>query len=605
MRNKGFTPHFLKKSAGRQIYKKLQKSEGFTLIEILVGTSILVIIIIGLYGLFQLGIKVAGQSKARITATYLANQKIETAKNLPYNKVGTIGGIPSGDIIETETITRNNIEYTVKTTVSYIDDPADGLTPSDLVPNDYKRIKVKVSWPSFLSGELILITDIAPKGLETTEGGGNLLISVFNALGATIDQANIHIINTNVDPQIDVSYQTNDQGQYLVAGAPSSTAAYQITVSKSGYNDSRTYGTDEVANPEKPHTTVIESMLTQISFSIDKLSNFLIQTLSPWGSDSFFDSFPDQSKVSEISDVIIDQEISLATSTEGYLSSGYLLSIPIIPESIINWHEFIWDDSQPNETSINYQVFYATNTVWWLIPDNDLANNSTGLESSPVDLSALSIIDYPKLKIKGNLATNNTSTTPILFDWSLSWITEEATPISYVSFNLRGNKIIGTDVQEEPVYKYSNDFTTDSNGQINISNLEWDSYNFTIDPAENLDLVNTNPISNPLGQNIDLLPDTSTTTNLFLDAENSLLLNIRNSETLEPIFNTQIRLFNSQIEYDQTQFTNNEGKTIFIPLETATYNLEIQADNYQNYYGNTSISGDRISTINLILIGPS
>lgn len=581
------------------------RNNGFTLIEILVGTSILVIIIIGLYGLFQLGLKVAGQSKARITATYLANQKIEIAKNLSYNKVGTIGGIPSGDIIETETITRNNIEYIVKTTVSYIDDPADGLTPSDLVPNDYKRIKIKVSWPSFLSGELILITDIAPKGLETTEGGGNLLISVFDALGVAIDQANIHIINTDLDPSINVSYQTNNQGQYLVTGAPSSTAAYEITISKSDYNTNQTYGTDEVANPEKPHTTVIESMLTEISFSIDKLSSFLIQTLSPWGSDSFADSFSDQNKISEVSDVIIDQEVSLATSTEGYFSSGYLLSTPIIPESIINWHEFIWDDSQPSETSINYQVFYATNTAWWLIPDNDLANNSTGLESSPVDLSALSIIDYPKLEIKGNLATNNTSTTPILFNWSLSWITEEATPISYVSFNLRGNKIIGTDAQEEPVYKYSNDFTTNSNGQINISNLEWDSYNFTIDPAENLDLVSTNPVSDPLGQNIDLLPDTSTTTSLFLDAENSLLLNIRDSVTLEPIFNAQIRLFNSQLEYDQTQFTDNQGRTMFIPLETATYSLEIQADNYQNYYGSTSISGDKVSTINLILIGPS
>lgn len=581
------------------------KNKGFTLIEILVGTSILVIVIIGLYGLFQLGIKATAQSKARITATSLANQKIETAKNLPYNKVGTIGGIPSGDIIETETITRNNIEYTVKTTVGYVDDPADGLTPSDSVPNDYKRVKVKVSWPSFLSGELILITDIAPKGLETTEGGGNLLISVFDALGVAIDQANIHIINTDVDPPIDVSYQTNSQGQYLVAGAPSSTTAYQITTSKSGYSTSRTYGTEEVVNPEKIHTTVIESMLTEISFSIDKLSSFLIQTLSPWGSDSFIDSFLDQSKISEASDIIVDQEISLATSTEGYPSSGYLLSAPIIPESIINWHEFIWNDSQPNETNVSYQIFYATNTIWWLIPDNDLINNSTGLELSPVDLSALSIIDYPKLKIKGNLTTNNTSTTPILFDWSLSWITEEATPISYVSFNLRGNKIIGTDAQEEPVYKYSNDFTTDSNGQINISNLEWDSYSFTIDPTENLDLVNTNPISDPLGQNIDLLPDTSTTTNLFLDAENSLLLNIRNSETLEPIFNAQIRLFNNQLEYDQTQFTNDEGKTIFIPLETATYSLEIQADNYQNYYGNTIIFGDKINTINLILMGPS
>lgn len=590
----------------------MKQAKGFSFIEVLVGTAILLVIFIGLYGAFQLSFKIISQSKARITAMTLSNQKIETARNLPYSQVGTIGGIPPGDIIETEIITRNNVNYTVKTTVSYVDDPFDDLAPADLLPNDYKRIKVKVSWPGFLSGEATLITDISPKGLETTVGGGNLLISVFDTLGIGLNQADIHIVNTDVEPPIDTSYQTNNQGRYLVAGAPSSTAGYQITVTKTGYNYStdRTYGTEEVANPEKPHTTVIEGNLTEISFSIDQLSSFSVNTFSPWGSDSFADSFLDESKISESSNIKVSQgQVALATTTATtteYVSAGYLLSTPAIPENPINWDKFSWTDNEPPETEIKYQFFYNSEENWVLVPDGDLANNSVGFDSSPVDLAALSTTTYAQLKVKGNLSTNNTSTSPVLFDWSVSWITGEPTAIGYVSFNLQGNKIIGTDIDEEPVYKYSADFTTNSAGQLNISNLEWDGYDFTIDPAENLDLVSTEPDSVPLGQNIDLLPNINPqSVSLFLEAKNSLLATVRDSETLEPIFSAQVRLYNSGLGYDQTQFTNGQGKTVFIPLETATYNIEIRADNYVDYNGTVFVSGDKTSTINLTPAGPS
>lgn len=592
------------------IYKN-KSGAGFTFIETLVGVSILMIVMIGIYGAFQLGFKVVAQSKARIVATALANQKIETAKNLPYSQIGTINGIPPGNIIENETITKNNIEYTIKTTVGYVDDQFDGTAPADTLPNDYKKIKVKVTWAGFLGGEIILITDIAPQGLETTEGGGNLLISVFDALGIAIPQANIHIINNQTNPTIDVNYQTNNDGQYLVAGAPSSTAAYQITITKSGYSTDRTYGTGEITNPEKPHTTVIEGKLTEISFSIDQLSSFSIRTLSPWGNDNFTDSFADQSNISESTDILVNQgQVTLATTTATttieYLSNGYLISDEIIPDNIDTWDKLLWTDTEPAETDIKYQIYYQNGEDWLLVPDGDLSNNSIGFDSSPVDLNGLATTTYTQLKIKGNLSTNSTSTSPILFDWSVSWITGAATPIGYASFNLQGNKIIGTDAQEDPVYKYSTDQTSDANGQITINNLEWDNYDFTIDPAENLDLISTEPTSDPAGENISLLPNSiNQTIDLFLEAENSLLINLQNSETLDPIFSGQVRLFNIGLSYDQTQFADAQGQTLFIPLETASYNIEIEANGYVNYSGSINISGDETTTINLTPDGPS
>lgn len=51
-------------------------------------------------------------------------------------------------------------------------------------------------------------------------------------------------------------------------------------------------------------------------------------------------------------------------------------------------------------------------------------------------------------------------------------------PIAGFDFNLEGSKLIGTDPDVE---KYSNSHSTNASGQVNLSNLEWDTYsvNFT------------------------------------------------------------------------------------------------------------------------------
>ncbi|MCD6283832.1 carboxypeptidase regulatory-like domain-containing protein [bacterium] len=581
---------------GNTLVIKFYKN-GFSLIEIVIGVALFLIIALGVYGAFRLSVKVVHQSKARITAIMLANERIEEVRNLPYNDIGTVGGIPSGDIPQTENVVKNGVVFTVKTTISYVDDPFDGTAPDDSVPNDYKRVKVKVFWSGLFEGEVVSITDVAPKGLESTVGGGNLLVSVFDALGNPISQADIHIANNNVDPQIDVVYQSNDNGQYLVAGAPTSTESYEITVSKSGYSTDRTYGKDEVVNPLNPHATVLEGQLTQISFSIDKLSKFSIDTLSCWGSDDFSDSFLDTSKVSYFDDVDVGEgRVVLSTSTIGYVSTGNLISKEINPDSLIKWDKFTFSDEEPSGTKITYQLYYSTNTLWSLIPDFDLPGNSVGFESSPVDISNLSTSTYYKLKVKGNLSTDNSSTTPVLCNWQVSWKNNIPVPIPNVSFHIRGNKIIGTDINDDPCYKYSATSTTDSNGHIDISDLEWDKYTFTI-KEEDLDLVSTDPISDPVGEDIELLPDTTLDVKLYLEAQNSLLVTVKDGENLKGIFNAQVKLYN--LSYDKTQLTNEDGQVMFIPLDTGTYNLEIQAEGYQSYSGTVDISKDQTIAINL------
>jgi len=57
--------------------------KAFSLIEAIIGISLMLIVFLGIFGVFQLALKVVAQSKARVTAISIANQKIEDIRNMP------------------------------------------------------------------------------------------------------------------------------------------------------------------------------------------------------------------------------------------------------------------------------------------------------------------------------------------------------------------------------------------------------------------------------------------------------------------------------------------------------------------------------------------
>lgn len=163
--------------------KKKGKRQGFTLIEVIIGTSLILIVFFGIFGVYQLTLETVSESRAVVTALAITNQRMETIKNTPYHQIGVVGGIPVGPFLGEEIVVHNQIEFTIRTTIIYIDDPFDGLAPVDTIPTDYKRIEIRASWPGFFIKERFLVTNISPKGREVATPGGTLSISVFNAIG--------------------------------------------------------------------------------------------------------------------------------------------------------------------------------------------------------------------------------------------------------------------------------------------------------------------------------------------------------------------------------------------------------------------------------------
>lgn len=266
---------------------KSKKNLGFSLIEAVVGLGLFSLISGSLILLLNISLKITTEDKARTGAMAVAEEKIEIIKNLPYEDIGTVGGIPSGSLPATETITLNKVNYTVRTYIQYVDDVYDGLiTSGDLLNTDYKKVKIKVSWTSNQNtNNVSLVTNISPKNIEQESSGdtGTLWIEVFDTSPLAIADASIHIVNNSTTPLIDIEAATDSEGKYLLPGAPAATQTYEITVTKTGYSTSQTYSVDLINNPNPvpAHLSVGAESITTKSFFIDKVSTLNIASSQP------------------------------------------------------------------------------------------------------------------------------------------------------------------------------------------------------------------------------------------------------------------------------------------------------------------------------------
>jgi type II secretory pathway pseudopilin PulG len=262
----------------------MHKKKGMTMVEVLVSVAVFVFVSIAVYEAYAGLLSLVSASRIKITAANLANEQFEIAKNLPYASVGTIAGIPSGSIPPTQTLSRDGKTFTDTTAVRNIDDPFDGTlggTPNDTSPADYKLVEISITCDSCQNfSPITLSARVSPKSLEVASTNGSLFIHVFDANGVPIQGVNVHIVNNSVVPAIDINDVTDVNGLLQIVDTPPSVQSYEITVTKTNYSTDKTYLLGAVGNPDpiKPHATVAIQTVTDISFSIDKLSTIEIST---------------------------------------------------------------------------------------------------------------------------------------------------------------------------------------------------------------------------------------------------------------------------------------------------------------------------------------
>lgn len=459
-------------------------SRGVSFIEVLVAAAIVSLVFGGLFGSIQVMLKLISDSKAESGALALANQRLEYIRSLSYDDIGTIGGIPDGLIPQNSTTTLNGVQYHERVVVQFVDASEDGTGASDVngILADYKLVKVEYSWESRGEPESIsLISNIVPRGIETTAGGGTITVNVFDATVQPVSGASVHIYNDTTTSTIDTIRYTNIDGITLFSGAPAA-ANYEITVTNPGWSTDQTYSaTTSNPNPVTPHVAVLESEVSTMNFQIDELSNLTVQTIGPATTGDFTDLFDDTSLLATTSNAVVTGGSLLLSGGAGsYAATGTARSASSTPVSITSWNTVTFTASSSASTTARIQVYEVTGTsTYTLIPDGDLPGNATGFTGSPVDISSLDTGTYNALALGTILTTADTNVTPELLDWSITHIVAEP-PIGNIDFTLTSNKTIGTTASATPVYKYQQAHSTDGSGELDILDLEWDVYDLVL-----------------------------------------------------------------------------------------------------------------------------
>jgi len=264
---------------------KHANQKGFTLVEMLVGSAVFVVVALAAYQAFGVLMDITLSARIKVAATELANERFEIIRNLPYNDVGIVAGLPVGKIVRVQNIIRDNYSFTVQTTIRSVDDPFDGKiesNPTDTSPADYKLVDLDITCPNCKNfSALNFTTLIAPHALETASNNGALFIKVFDTAGIPLVGTSVHIVNTNTNPDTIVDEITDNNGWVKIVDAPPGTNAYNIIATKSGFTTDQTYPLGGIAGatPINPDATVVVQQVTQASLLIDKISLLNVSTV--------------------------------------------------------------------------------------------------------------------------------------------------------------------------------------------------------------------------------------------------------------------------------------------------------------------------------------
>ena len=563
-------------------------SHGASLIDTIVGIALMLLVFMGVFAAFQLSIDLVSNNKARIGASALAQEQMEYIRSLAYDNMAIVGGIPAGNVPQTETVSLNGVGYVRHTLIRYMDDPGDGVGVGDTnsITADSKEIKVSVSWTS-KSGEreISLVSRASPPGIEQAVPGGTLSISVRNAALAPVTAAQVRIENPSTTPAVDVTSLTGVDGYTTFIGAPAASG-YRITVTKSGYNNDQTYTANtQNPNPIPGHLTVSNNQTTSGTFRIDLLAQKTVRSFKVIETLVWKDEFVNYDKIATTTNTEVDVgELQLAGDNQ-YPESGEVQSVYLAPQYLYRWGKVRWIDAKPPQTGITYQVYYPAGNGPQPLPNAALAGNIAGFTTSPIDLSGVSTTTYPSLRLRALLTTGVPGQTPGITEWEIEY-DHGPEPLGNIPFVMQGVKIIGTDSGGSPIYKYNQAHITNVSGYIALTNLEEDTYSITVDGAG----ISYDIAESCEPQQRALAPAANMTTLLYFAPHtiNSLLVDIKSNTGLL-IPNATVRLYRTSPSYDSTVSAGGCGQTLFSALSSGTvgtgnpYSVDVSASGYQAY----------------------
>jgi type II secretory pathway pseudopilin PulG len=577
------------------VLNKKQPQLGFSLVEILIVSAIMLVVFGGLLISFRYSLELISHSRAKLTALTLANDNMEYIRSLSYNAVGTVSGIPSGLIPQVSTTTLNGINFTKRVLIEYIDDDADGLGVADSngITTDYKQAKVTLAWTlRGVTKEVFLVTNIIPRSIETDVGGGTVRVNVFDDSTTPLPGADVRLINNTLVPNIDVTRSSDALGVALFGGAPAGSD-YEVVVTAPGYSVDQTFkATTTLENPSTLPISVVESSVSTLNMFIDQLSNLTVTALASKITNQFSESFSSATGIATTTDTAVTGgRLQLQGAPGTYSLSGVAYLNEIIPTTISSWDYLILEGTVSGTTNVLVQFYTGTSSAYTLIPDTELTGNSVGFPLGAVSLRELDAVAYPAITVGVRLTTGSSSETPQIDSLIVGYI-ESMTPFASRPVSLIGAKSIGTQADSSVVYKTIVSTTTSASGNIQPNTIEADTYTVV---ASGYDVAE---VCEPKG--LTIAP--GSTVNL------ELLFAVNTTNTLRVVVTTPggTPVIGALVELEEgvfssTRLTGSCGQVFFNSLTASpNYILNVSATGYttQNLT-NVDISGDEVQNISL------
>jgi type II secretory pathway pseudopilin PulG len=574
---------------------KLQQKGGFSLVEILIVSAIMLVVFGGLLISFRYSLELIGHSRAKLTALTLANDNMEYIRSLSYNAVGTVAGIPSGLIPQVSTTSLNGITFTRRVLVEYIDDDGDGLGAADSngITTDYKQAKVTLEWTlRGVTKKVFLVTNVIPRSIETNVGGGTVRVNVFDDKAVPLPGASVRLINNTLLPTIDVTRSADALGIALFGGAPAGSD-YEVFVTAPGYSLDQTFkATTTMTNPTRLPISVLEASVSTLNMFIDVLSNVNVTALATKVPNEFSETFTTATGIATSTATnVTGGRLQLQGAPGSYSLIGLAYLNELLPTPITGWDYLLVNGVTNGATDVRARFYTGTSSLYTLIPDSDLAGNSAGFPLGAIDLTELDALVYPAVTVGLTLTTGTSNETPQVDNLVVGYI-ESVTPLSNQPITFTGVKSIGTRADSSVVFKTVVSTTTNTQGEVTLNNFEADAYSVAVlgyDVAA---------VCQPSG--LTIAPGSTTNLELLfaVDTANTMRV-VVTTGVGTPVIGALVML---QLgAFSESKITGSCGQVFFTALTPdPTYSLNVSASGYttQNLI-NVNVSGDEIQNISL------
>ena len=133
--------------------------------ELVIAVAVVGVMAIGALSAVAFAARATQVSSIRSAAINLANQRIEYARNLPYDQMGVVSGEPAGVLAATLTTSTAVADFTVTQDVDWVRGLYKGVNRAKV-----KHIAITVSWTQGVPGSVSVATDIYGKTNLTNVG---------------------------------------------------------------------------------------------------------------------------------------------------------------------------------------------------------------------------------------------------------------------------------------------------------------------------------------------------------------------------------------------------------------------------------------------------